>query len=336
MKDMQGSSGKTRHRSHQIHYKEVVLGVPERGLFRGMPAKVRFPKVRWRENFLSDYVDAIDEHLTRLDIDRHDLHSTMSSQAFGLQLVAPFLNDPASMVPVLQAVLSTQGDDSVAQVHKVEVEYDADNRYLGERKDARRGGYRTNSDLAIWWTTQGGQERLLLVEVKYMEDSFGQCGTGRRRGGACDSEGASLAEDWWATCPLKASGRRYFDLAQSLDVIKTAESADSLACAFRFGLYQLMRNQVQAAAIEADPDSGVDRCDFAVLLHPDNDVVRRLAEPVAGHDDALDAFRAILHRPTDFLELDARTWLNAGGQDKALSDWSEALLMRYFPGDDTE
>jgi len=145
-----------------------------------------------------------------------------------------------------------------------------------------------------------------------------------------------LAQGWWSTCPLTASGRRYFDLAQSLDVIKTPESADSLACAFRFGLYQLMRNQVQAAAIEADPDSGIDRCDFAVLLHPDNDVVGHLERPVAGHDDALSAFRGILAHPDRFLELDARAWLDAGAPNQALSAWSEALLMRYFPGEHTE
>lgn len=336
MSDAPWPSGQSRHREHQIYYKEIVCGVQERGLYQGRPARVRYPEARWRENFLSDYVGAIDQHLSALGIRRNDLHSTMSSQAFALQLVAPFLNEPASMVPILAACLDAQGEDSVGQVHKVEVEYDANNRYLGEREDARRGEWRTNSDLAIWWTTRGGESRLMLVEVKYMEGSFGQCSTGRHHGGVCDSAGGTLAQTWWATCPLRTSGRRYFDLAQSLEVIKPTESANSLACAFRFGLYQLMRNQVQAAAIEADPDSGIDRCDFAVLLHPDNTSVRHLEQPVSGHSDALRAFRAILRQPERFCELDARAWLAAGANDAVLSAWSEALLMRYFPSAERE
>jgi hypothetical protein len=324
--------GRAALRAHQVYWKEVVRGVLERGTWKGKPARVRFPADRWRENLLPDYVEDIEEHLDRLQIQRHEgIGSTASSQAFTLQLVAPFLREPARMLPILRAILPLDGRDCPAEVTRVEVEYDADNLYLGEAENATRGELRTNSDIAIWWTSEGGARRLLLVEVKYLEQSFGICQTGKGQGGDCDHGGAALSRSWWAACPLHALGRRYWQIARELDIFNQDLLAESGPCAFRHGLYQLMRNQVQASAIEADADSRVDRCDFAILLHPDNESVRQIPAPVAGENDAVKAFHRVLNDASRFLELDARAWLEAGLGETGPAHWAEPLLSRYFP-----
>jgi hypothetical protein len=66
-------------------------------------------------------------------------------------------------------------------------------------------------------------------------------------------------------------------------------------------LYQLMRNYLTGKLLGS--------AQFVVCLHPDNDELRILDMPVAGHRDAIEAFRAI--RGADALHVwNARTLLD--------------------------
>lgn len=67
----------------------------------------------------------------------------------------------------------------LARVISIEFEYtgpEAVTDWLGEPPGGKRGLYRTSVDAAIWWADAGKQPRLTLLEWKYTESSFGNCG----------------------------------------------------------------------------------------------------------------------------------------------------------------
>lgn len=317
----------------QVQWKESVqrqastAGVTERGIHQGQAVDYLFPADQWAQNLHEEFRQDVLDHLEVEQIAVHDFsHHVRSSQAFALNLAAPFFARPARLGPILSAMLPP--NLQVARVDKVEAEVvDPRNRF-GE--PGQRGAKRTSSDLGIWWTDSEGKRCLLLVEVKYTEAEFGACSKGARHGGRCDSGGPQVLASGGSLCPLSDAPHRrtYWPLMQQLQVFQEEALASSQACPFRHDGYQLMRNQLLAAVLEADPE--LDRVDFAVMMHDDNAAVRRLGAPLAGSQQAVDAWRGVLRRPSRFHDLSPRQWLQSARKDPTLRSWADAMLGRYF------
>lgn len=98
-------------------------------------------------------------------------------------------------------------------------------------------------------------------------------------------------------------------------------------CPFRHGLYQVMRNQVLAtAALEAE---GLRWAAMALCIHPDNDEVWALSEPVGGSNDTITAWAAITGG-SSLLVIDPADVLAAAvAQDAGLVPWQEWSCARY-------
>ena len=142
---------------------------------------------------------------------------------------------------------------------------------------------------------------LSVSDTELSETEFGGCrGWSGRRGGTflnpardrC-TDVARVFESPDHRCYMaETEGRRYWAVMREpgssfLPRRFTAEGP----CPFRDGLYQLMRNRI---VLDAWRDScGLDWCDFVVCVHPANQEVFRLPEPVAGSAHATEAFRAI-------------------------------------------
>ena len=93
-------------------------------------------------------------------------------------------------------------------------------------------------------------------------------------------------------------------------------------CPFRGSLYQLMRNYLTAKLLGS--------AQFIVCLQPENDELRILDLPVAGHYDAIEAFQAILG--TGAVRVwNARTLLAEMTSLKPeLNTWREWMIETYF------
>ena len=83
-----------------------------------------------------------------------------------------------------------------------------------------------------------------------------------------------------------------------------------------------MRNYVTAKLLGS--------AQFVVCIHPDNDELRILDYPVAGHFDAIQAFKAILG--ADAVHVwNARTLVdNAATLKPKLGTWREWMTAMYF------
>lgn len=318
-------------RARQVAWKQSVAGFDRCGLHKGVPADFLFPEDRWTDNIVSDFRDAVAAHLERLGIARHEyLHHVSSSQAFALNLAAPFFESPRALTPVLVGLLPPALAETVEEVVRVEAEVDGGPaNYF--REIGTRGANRTSADLGVWWRDRNGRENLVLVEVKFTEQAFGGCKKGSQTEGACDADGAGLVRTNGAACPLAAPPfhRQYWQRMAQHSLFDSTRLVQRGACPFRHGGYQLMRNQLLAAALEADPVQRLARVDFAVLHHDENPSIRVLDAPIGGGRDLATAWPRVLRRPDRFHVWSASKWLTLA-EDGDFAGWAAEVRGRYF------
>ena len=102
--------------------------------------------------------------------------------------------------------------------------------------------------------------------------------------------------------------------------------ADNEPCPFRGGLYQIMRNAVLADEIARRHN--LDWSWFALCVHPGNEGVWTLAEPVAATTDARAALSSLMAR--ELLLVDPGTLVEATQEaSPAYRDWADYMKCRY-------
>jgi NAD-dependent deacetylase len=133
----------------------------------------------------------------------------------------------------------------------------------------------------------------------------------------------------------EVEGRRYWEImSRSESSIHVEAIRSTLACPFRHGLYQMMRNRVLAD--ELVRRSGAEWADFAVCLHPGNQAVVTLDEPVSSTRNVIDAFRS-LSSDQAVLKWNAKELLaTIRSTDKGLEDWESWMCARYFANEEIE
>ncbi len=253
--------------------------------------------------------------------------NVMSSQAFAMNLAGPFLKAPNKLTPVLQALAGdTLG--AIDEVETVDIEVVGRSNYFNE--PGSRGDRRSSPDIGVWW--RAGEERgLLLIEVKYTEPGFGACSTAKEGHAVCYDSGADLLAGEGKQCPKKKEGRPYWRLLKEHKLFEEDVLGQSPCCPFRYEAYQLMRYQLLAAVIEADPQSPEQRVDLVSLCHPQNQSLRKLTVPIAGCDEVFELWPAVLKRKDRFHAWSARDWVFQAGKAPDLSDWAHWMTTRYFP-----
>ncbi len=256
-----------------------------------------------------------------------------SSQCFAVNLFAPLIENHGLAKSVYMLLLPDrplEPNDEVA----VELEYSpAQARtWLGERKQ------QTQVDAAFAINRGGKPVGHLLVEVKLSETTFGTCrgaktkdknGRGNPDPSRClDLAGILAAPD--GTCWLaETEGRQYWSYMMApQSPFDFSALDDGAPCPFAGGLYQPMRNRVLADALIAETDAIW--ADFAVAIHPDNDVAHVLAEEVAGETDAVLAFRRLVGEDGVRVIAPSNILTAACNSDATLSLWAEWMCERYM------
>gem|GEM_PF-670072 len=182
-----------------------------------------------------------------------------SSQVACFNILFPLSLDLNLAARVLKPVLP-----GVREVQAIDFEYtgpDGATEWLGEPVQGKRGQNRTSIDAAIEWT-DGIVERLSLVEFKYTEQSFGQCGAFRSSGNsdkdACTEENLTL-DQRASRCYLtrEPHQRTYWDHLKDAG-IDTNLLSRVKGCPFRGPFYQLLRQFLLAAYIRQTSKREVD------------------------------------------------------------------------------
>ena len=256
-----------------------------------------------------------------------------SSQCFAVNLFAPLIENHVLAEAVYVRLLP---DRPLERDYKVAVELEYSpaqaRKWLGEQRQ------QTQVDAAFTITRGGRAVGYLLVEVKLSETAFGTCrgakpidknGRGNPDPARCrDLAGVLAAPD--ESCWLAATeGRRYWTYMMSPQTsFDFSVLENGAACPFSGGLYQPMRNRVLADALVAETDAMW--ADFAVTIHPDNDVAHVLAEGVAGETDVVSAFRRLVGEDGVLVIGPADILTTVCGFDAALSDWAVWMHERYM------
>jgi hypothetical protein len=247
---------------------------------------------------------------------RRDAVQPDSSQAFGVNLFAPLKLDP----DLANAVLSRLAPNEVGAGDAVAVQFEVCFPEIASRLNEK--GIATQVDV-LFTVQKEAMATKLLVEVKLAEEHFGGCK------GWFDPDNPptrnpdrnrcrNVMEAPESNCYMATRfSRTYWEhLKSSLKV-----SPDE-PCPFRGSLYQLMRNYLTAKLLGS--------AQSIVCLQPENNELRILDLPVAGHYDAIEAFQAIFGAGAVHV-WNARTLLDETASLKPeLGNWREWMIKTYF------
>ena len=206
------------------------------------------------------------------------------------------------------------------RVISIEFEYtgpEAATTWLGEPPGGKRGMNRTSVDAAIWWADANKKPRLTLVEWKYTEKGFGNCGgyvsKGNKRRDRCrtvDMRSISPKRDCYLMHGDRPTTQRhYWDHMDHAGIDYRA--FEEPGCPFRGPLYQLLRQQLLAHWLETKTDNTVD---VAVACFKNNEDLMRSPSYLKHLDPGLpSAWRAFLAEPERFrvLYVERTSWLTA-------------------------
>ena len=258
--------------------------------------------------------------------------SLNSSQCFAVNLFAPIADDTDLAKQVWKRIAPhrplSDSDDLEVLFEYTPTEAP---RWLGER------GQPTQVDVAILISSEQRLKGCLLVEVKFTENEFGQCRgakpPAKGRGGnpvpaRCLDMDAVLKAPAKTCWLVEAESRKYWDIisreTSSFDF--SALGQQDQPCPFRHGLYQLMRNRVLADAMVQN--RLVNWADVAVCVHPNNDAVWKLPDPVAGQRNVLSAINEFLKTPIP--SLSPSTIIEAvADAAPTWRDWASKMKGRY-------
>lgn len=258
-----------------------------------------------------------------------------SSQCFGVNLFALLVDDPPAANRFLRKMLPDRG---IEEADHVRLLFEHSPKGVPERLGER--GQPTQIDVFFSVYRQRLLHAVVGIEVKLSEKEFGTCRgwNGLRDGLLLNPanerclDGRRVFESPGDQCFMaEREGRRYWS---SMTMPGASFDRDRLAaqdrCPFRHGLYQMMRNRVTLDVLRSMSDA--QWCEFVVCIHPSNDEVRRLAEPVGGSESAIEAFRSLL-RSGGILEWDASgvvdALLDVGAAD---AGWAEWMRRKYLLG----
>ncbi|GAG37290.1 unnamed protein product [marine sediment metagenome] len=176
--------------------------------------------------------------------------------------------------------------------------------WLGEPSGGKRGQYRTSIDAAIFWIGRSKRRHITLVEWKYTEHGFGNCGAFASASAhaktKCRSLDVARDSDPGQSCRLTRGGdlrsRRYWEHMDKGGISLSAFSTVS-GCPFQGPFYQLMRQFLLAEYLRHSGEA--DQVDVALIGFGRNTALHKVPPPLrslvpAQGGGIIDAWNAVL------------------------------------------
>jgi hypothetical protein len=324
------SDFRSKMESAAVRHKDDVLGVRMCGKWQGKEYRHILPRQLWDLNLWEPIRASARIHFLEQGISWHEQrHNLLSSQIQCVNVFYPLRDQQALLAAVLVDRLP-----QLARVGSIHFECTGDQDYLNEH--GGRGRMRTSADLAVEWFDGQNSRNLLLLEYKFTETGFGDCGGAKSTGNKDKSRcrrAREIVEAPGRMCYLvQPKARPYWEIALASDGPLRAELlARESYCPFRYDFYQLMRNQFLAHQIQSDPDSGFDSATFGVIYHDANENLLRMGHPFGGQRNPLKAWSGLLREPKRFMWFTVQELL-AGVDAKLpshLAEWRAFLRARY-------
>lgn len=319
---------KSQMEAKLIRYKDKVLKCEGEGKWRGKPYPHILPSEKWQYNLFEAIRDSAIQCFERNYIAWHQQrHNLLSSQILCVNLFFPLRQH----LDVIQSFLSSHFSN-VERIIDIDFEYvgPCEKDYFNE--GGGRGQNRTSSDIAIIWEDKSNNKSMLLLEFKFTESDFGECGKqGNPNRGRCQSASRAI-EGPNENCWRAIRKRTYWDIILSNDSPFRREALTAERyCPFRYDFYQLMRNQLLAHCIETDPQADFSRVDFGVIYHADNEALLRMARPFAGERNPLKAWQILLKDPSKFHIFTIQELVGVVSRELpvGLAGWRDYLKQKY-------
>lgn len=286
-----------RMREQQAQYKTAMLGITTQGKWRGKEYPHILPEDCWSLNLWEEISNEAIKYFTRSNIAWHKYkHHLLSSQIMCVNIFFPLKQH----LDVLKPWLSNHFHD-VGNVVDLDFEYigPEDKNYFNEK--GGRGQNRTSSDVSITWLDKAKRKNMLLLEFKFTESAFGECGKQDNPDRSRCLSSEKVVNSPQTQCYRAEVKRTYWDiiLSDNSPLHKDRLAVDSY-CPFRYDFYQLMRNQLLAHCIQSDRGAGFDRVDFGVIYHADSDKLLRMSHPFDGERNPLEAWPTLLRNTDTF------------------------------------
>jgi hypothetical protein len=312
---------------HQIEYKTKALGIEQMGLWRGRRYPHILPKCMWNLNLWEGIRKKAERYFADNEIAWHiQNHNLLSSQIMCVNTFFPLRQH----LDILKVWLSHHLNE-IEKVIKLDFEYIGPKNYFNE--PGGRGQNRTSSDLSITWQDKEGKKNILLLEFKFTEPDFGQCSRqGNPDPKRCYSSKKVVASPQTECYRVQEKKRRYWEYILSDDSLFQKELLTTESyCPFRYDFYQLMRNQLLAHRIQSDSRPGLNRVEFGVIYHAENEALTRMPRPFGGERNPLKAWPNLLRNPKTFHVFTVQDFLDAiePNLQGEMASWRAYLKQRY-------
>jgi len=175
-----------------------------------------------------------------------------SSQACCFNVMYPLRQDMKMAIACLEPLLP-----NVLEIEDIEFEYAGDEevrKYLGESKGGKRGQNRTSIDVYIKWRDSKGP-RITLVEWKYTESNYGDCGGYNSKGNNnkrfCEQMNFRGSDKSECYLTQGRNARRYWEIMAEAGIDENKASI-VMGCPFRGPFYQLLRQFLVAGYLRRE------------------------------------------------------------------------------------
>ncbi len=221
---------------------------------------------------------------------------------------------------------------SLAKVTYIDFEYIGLKNYLCE--PGGRGYSRTSVDVSITWQDTKGKNNLLLVEFKFTEPDFGECGKSKNPDPDRCNHGELVISSPQTECYRSEVNRPYWNMILSPQgPIKREMLSKTQYWPFRYDFYQLMRNQLLAKCIAEDEDSGFSVVEFAACYDDRNETLLNLSHPIDGNSNPFTSWKSFLKNPSSFKHFTVQQLVeyikHIDNLPSELGQWVAYLNKRY-------
>jgi len=282
----------------------------------------------WNQNLWSGIRREAIAYFSRKKIKWHDQRDNLlSSQILCVNIFFPLRNNASLLGGFLRKFYP-----SLAEVTGIDFEYIGPKNYFKE--PGGRGYNRTSADVAITWEDTKTKSNLLLVEFKFTESSFGECGKSENPDQERCNHGELVISSPQTECYRSEVGRPYWDIILSPQGPFLRETLNKTQyCPFRYDFYQLMRNQLLAKCVAEDEDSGFHTVEFAACYDDRNKTLMNLSHPIAGNSNPFTSWQSFLKNPSSFKYFTIQQLLehiaHTDNLPSELQQWRTYLNKRY-------
>lgn len=315
------------------HFSEAARA---EGSYKGKRYPFCLPRERAEENLFREIrKDALD-YFEQQEIkwhdgrDRNPTNHLCGSQVCCVNFLFPLRKDLDKATSILATAIP-----GLRRVMSIEFEYTGSpsaTEWLGEPSGGKRGQNRTSIDAAVWWKDHWKKKRLTLVEWKYTESGFGDCGGYRSAGNdqrhRCDTlkvrDIRPEFDCYVANGKDDRTSRLYWEhLAEA--GVSLERFGDRLGCPFRGPFYQVMRQYLLAAHCRATGGRADDVDVISIGFQGNQDLLRRPRYLAHLGADVVSAWNNMLTTAQPLRHVFVETML----ADAPSDHWREYIRERY-------